>query len=210
MKHSTYIFDLDGTLSNPLAGMADSINHALTKHGHSALSLDEIAKYIGPPLEGMLEDIIGENDTDQINAIVRSYRDHYRIAGYSNNHLYDDIINLLNKLKQAGAPLGVCTSKPKPTAITILEHFELLHYFKFVSGGDVGVRKGQQLQQLLADGHIDAQAIMIGDRNVDIIAAQENKLTNLGVLWGFGSMGEFDEAKADHVISTPLEVLNLL
>ncbi len=210
MKYSTYIFDLDGTLSNPLAGMADSINHALTEHGHGKRSLDEIASYIGPPLEGTLADVIGSTDADRISAIVGSYRDHYRIAGYSNNHLYDGTIDMLNKLKQAGASVGVCTSKPKPTATMILKHFGILDYFEFVSGGDVGIKKGQQLQQLLADGLIDNQAIMIGDRNVDIIAAQQNKLTSLGVLWGFGSLTELQEVNADHIVSAPFEVLKLL
>ncbi|MEE9335496.1 MAG: HAD-IA family hydrolase [Granulosicoccaceae bacterium] len=210
MKYSTYIFDLDGTLSNPLAGMADSINHALAKHDYAERSLDEIATYIGPPLEGTLANIIGSNDTGQISAVVHSYRDHYRVAGYSNNYLYDGIIDMLNQLRQAGAPVGVCTSKPKAAAIMILEHFDILNYFEFVSGGDVGIKKGQQLEQLLAEGQIDNKAIMIGDRNVDIIAAQQSELTSLGVLWGFGSAEELSQAKADHLISRPAEVLGLV
>ena len=190
--------------------MADSINHALDKHGYAERKHTEIASYIGPPLEGALAEIIGSSDTGHINEIVQSYRQHYLIEGYSNNHLYDDITDTLDKLKHAGAVVGVCTSKPKKIATMILEHFDILHYFKFVSGGDVGIKKGQQLTQLLKDGQIDGSAIMIGDRNVDIIAAQQNKLTSLGVLWGFGSMNELKEANADHVISAPIEVLSLL
>ena len=210
MKYSTYIFDLDGTLSNPLAGMADSINHALAEHDYAERSLDEIATYIGPPLEGTLAEITGNDDADKISAIVHSYREHYRIAGYSNNHLYDGVIDMLVKLEQTGAPVGVCTSKPTKTATLILEHFGILDRFEFVSGGDVGIKKGQQLKQLLADGQIDSQAIMIGDRNVDIIAAQQNDLSNLGVLWGFGSSEELIQARADHVIAAPADVLGLL
>ncbi len=210
MKHSTYIFDLDGTLSNPLAGMADSINHALREHNHAERSVEEIATYIGPPLEGTLANIIGNNDANKISEIVLCYRDHYRIAGYCNNHLYDGIIDMLDRLKQAGAPVGVCTSKPKNTAIMILEHFGIVDRFEFVSGGDVGIKKGQQLKQLLAEGQIDNKAIMIGDRNVDILAAQQNNLTSLGVVWGFGSPEELSDARADHVIAAPADVLGLL
>ena len=210
MKHSTYIFDLDGTLSNPLAGMADSINHALLKYNYTERSLDEIATYVGPPLEGTLAEIIGTDDTDHINEIVHTYRNHYRIAGFSNNHLYDGITGLLDELKHAGAPVGVCTSKPTKIASMILEHFGILHYFEFVSGGDIGINKGQHLERLLTDGHIDGMAIMIGDRNVDIIAAKQNDLSNLGVLWGFGSADELSQAQADHVISQPAHLLELL
>jgi len=210
MKHSTYIFDLDGTLSNPHAGMADSINHALVHHGHAARSVEEIATYIGPPLEGTLAAVLGTDDSAVIAEVVQSYRDHYLIAGYSNNHLYDGVVDMLDTLKGAGASVGVCTSKPTKTATMILAHFELLHYFEFVSGGDVGVKKGQQLEELLASGAIDNQAIMIGDRNVDIIAAKQNKLASLGVLWGFGPEAELVEAGADFIIGNPRQVLELV
>ncbi len=210
MKHSTLIFDLDGTLSNPLAGMADSINHALLQHGHPARPIDEIAGYIGPPLEGTLEAVLGTDDQDLIGAIIKSYREHYLLAGYRNNDLYDGIPEMIRSLKQDGVSIGVCTSKLKSVATKILTHFGLIDQFEFVSGGDIGIKKGQQLKELLAEGFIDQQAVMIGDRDVDVIAAKQNGLASAGVLWGFGSVEELTGAGADFHIKTPLDLRHLV
>jgi phosphoglycolate phosphatase len=209
MKYSTLIFDLDGTLSNPLAGMAESINHALVEHGYAEREIAEIATFVGPPLEGTLVQIVGSDDSEHINRIVQTYRQHYLIGGFSNNHVYDGIGDLLEALKQSGVRIGVCTSKPKRVATKILAHFNLLDYFVFVSGGDVGIKKGQQLEQLLSDTQIDNQAVMIGDRNVDVVAAQQNGLDSAGVLWGFGDEAELSQAGATHLIKAPQELLGL-
>lgn len=61
------------------------------------------------------------------------------------------------------------------------------------SGGDIGVTKTQQLDQLLNKGLINSRAIMIGDRAVDALAAKENGIATVGVLWGYGSEAELAE-----------------
>lgn len=209
MNYSTLIFDLDGTLSNPLAGMAESINHALVTHGYAKRETAEIATYIGPPLEGTLVDIVGTDDSDHINQIVQTYRSHYLQGSFTNNHVYDGVLDMLDALKRNDVRVGVCTSKPKHVAKKILSHFDLLDQFAFVSGGDIGIKKGQQLEQLLAEAQIDKQAVMIGDRNVDVIAAQQNQLASAGVLWGFGDEAELTQVGVKHLISSPEQLLDL-
>lgn len=44
------LFDLDGTLSDPLEGIANSINYALETFGYEPRSFDDLARFIGPPL----------------------------------------------------------------------------------------------------------------------------------------------------------------
>ncbi len=50
---------------------------------------------------------------------------------------------------------------------------------------------------------------MIGDRNVDIIAAQQNGLASAGVLWGFGDTDELTQAGADYLMSEPYKLSEL-
>lgn len=90
--------------------------------------------------------------------------------------------------------MGVCTSKRTDFAEKILEMFGLWDCFSFVSGGDVGIRKADQLGGLLRDGLIDRTAVMIGDRAVDILASRDNGLFSAGVLWGYGSRDELESA----------------
>ncbi|MBX2826061.1 MAG: HAD hydrolase-like protein [Gammaproteobacteria bacterium] len=210
MNYSCCIFDLDGTLSDPLVGMAAALNHALREHGHPEQTTDYLGQFVGPPLEGTLTALTGCTEDAQLSSLVQTYREHYVETGFSQNSLYPGIPELLQALKKDDVTLGVCTSKPESIARKILSLFELDHYFSFVSGGDVGVVKGQQLERLLQVGEIDNRALMIGDRSVDVIAAHSNNLASAGVLWGFGSKEELTLEQPHHVLEQPAHLLDVL
>ena len=42
-RHDLVLFDLDGTLSDPLVGIGRSINYALAHFGHAPLELADLA-----------------------------------------------------------------------------------------------------------------------------------------------------------------------
>ena len=88
--------------------------------------------------------------------------------------------------------------------------FDLTDYFGFVSGGDIGISKSQQIAALLASSAITGRSMMIGDRSVDILAAHSNGLQSTGVLWGYGSRCELEQASAGHLSDTPAELLEYL
>ena len=60
MSYHSLIFDLDGTLTDPLTGIVRCMNYALSSHDHQVKSEQEIRPYIGPPLEIALSDLSGE------------------------------------------------------------------------------------------------------------------------------------------------------
>ena len=52
MKNYQYIlFDLDGTLTDPKEGITKSVAYALKHFGIEVENLDELCKFIGPPLK---------------------------------------------------------------------------------------------------------------------------------------------------------------
>ena len=51
---------------------------------------------------------------------------------------------------------------------------------------------------------------MIGDRDADIRAAQNNNVESIGVLWGYGTQDELLLAKPNYLTKTPNEVLQIL
>jgi phosphoglycolate phosphatase len=106
--------------------------------------------------------------------------------------------------------LGVCTSKRVDAAEKILDLFGLSAYFSFVSGGEIGRHKWQQLQELLANGVITQSAVMVGDRSVDITAAHRNGLQAAGVLWGHGSREELEGERPRYLFASPEELLHLV
>lgn len=192
---STLVFDLDGTISDPSLGITRCFNYAFEAHGLNTLAPEVIAAEIGPPLDEAFKKFEPGLDQAAINVLVASYRERYAEVGFAENELYPGIAGMIAQLYRSGRRLGVCTSKRRDFAEKILALFDLSDYFQFVSGGDVGIKKSEQLAELLAQGQIDEGAVMIGDRSVDILAARANRLRSAGVLWGFGSPEEISGAE---------------
>jgi len=204
------VFDLDGTLSDPLEGIGRSINHALARYGYAERPLDALADCIGPPLDETFPLLTGSNDTAHVRALVASYRERYADIGFAENVLYDGIPAMLDILRDSGAELGVCTSKLPIFAERILVHFGLRDRFAFVSGGDIGMHKWQQLAALRAQGCVDDDTVMVGDRAIDIDAAHRNGLHACGVTWGFGSQEELNSAAPRYLCTRPSEIVEKL
>lgn len=206
---STYIFDLDGTISNPGLGIYRCINHALRSHGYPEVSMKLVEAHIGPPLDDIFKTFLPQADRAVVSSLIAAYRQRYAELGYAENTLYAGIPDALRELAGRGARLGVCTSKRRDFAEKILSMFELLRYFSFVDGGDIGIRKSVQLAGLLTANTIDGSAVMIGDRAVDISAAKANGLRSVGVLWGFGERDELSTAGAEVILDEPAALARL-
>ena len=203
---STLVLDLDGTISDPSLGVVRCFNYALESHGMECLHEETIAREIGPPLDETFLKLVPALDSAAIPILVATYRERYSEVGYSENALYPDIPEALESLASGGVSMGVCTSKREDFAARILSMFGLSKYFQFVDGGDIGVSKAMQLARLLAEQKIDGQAIMVGDRSIDIVSAQRNDLRSIGVLWGFGGIEELSDAAPTLILNHPMEL----
>lgn len=203
------VFDLDGTISDPAVGIERSINYALSHFGYPSLTPNQVAGYIGPPLDETFIAVTSNSSPDEIAALVSKYRERYAEVGYSENVLYPGIREALAALASSSTQMGVCTSKRADFADRILKLFEIRDYFEFVDGGDVGVRKEQQLAALVAKGAISPSTYVIGDRAVDVHAARANGAKSVAVLWGYGSLLELQSAQPDLILQTPRELTQL-
>ncbi len=208
-RYDLVLFDLDGTLSDPLVGIGRSINYALASFGHAELELRELGAYVGPPLDETFKHLTGATTDTDIRALVAKFRERYGQIGYAENVLYPGIAQALEQLRERDVPLAVCTSKRRDFAQRILEMFDLQRHFSFVSGGDVGIPKWRQLEALVAEGHVSGATVMVGDRAVDLQAARHNGLHAAAVLWGYGSAAELTREQPHYTFKTPAEILAL-
>ena len=210
LQCTTLILDLDGTISDPSLGIARCFNYALEQHHFPVVPEHLIAQEIGPPLDAsFLKLAPGINDTE-VASLVAAYRARYADIGYAENTLYPGIPDVLEPLYNSGLRLGLCTSKRVDFAKKILSLFDLSAYFEFVNGGEIGITKGMQLAELIETGVIDEQAIMVGDRDVDINAAHQNNLRAIGVLWGFGDRAELSNASPLCILEDVGELAELI
>lgn len=215
MKSYKYIlFDLDGTLTDPKEGITRSVAYALRYYGIHVEDLDSLCKFIGPPLKDSFVQYYGFEDIRAEEA-VEKYREYFKPYGVYENKVYGGVDNLLKKLKKSGKVIILATSKPTVFARTILEHFDLMKYFDVVCGSELDgsrVKKGDVIAYALEQAEVTdkSQAVMIGDREHDIIGAKQNGLDSIGVLYGYGCMEEFKEHGADAVARTMDELIEML
>ncbi len=218
-KKKVILFDLDGTFTDPGVGITNSVMYALEKYGIIVSDRSELYKFIGPPLMQSFENYYGF-DKNEAERAVSLYREYFRDRGIFENQVYDGIKQLLGTLKAKGKVVGLATSKPEVYAKQILEHFELDGDFDFISGsmmsgertdkGEVIAWAVQLLGEKQKQKYTAEEMVMIGDREHDVIGARKNRITSIGVLYGYGSREELTEAGADAVVSSVGELAEML
>jgi len=199
------LFDLDGTLTDPKAGITRSVQYALERLGRPVPEADALTWMIGPPLiAGFTELLGGPEDAPEA---VRLYRERFSDVGLFENEVYAGIPALLARLRDEGVRLFVATSKPHVYARRIVEHFGLAPFFREIYGSELDNRntdKRDLIRHILAqEGFDPAGAVMIGDRKHDAVGARTNGLAAIGVTWGYGSRQELQEAGVTCLVDDP-------
>ena len=208
------LFDLDGTLTDPMQGITRSVQYALRHFGIEVTDLSTLCPFIGPPLKDSFREFYGMDDARAEEAIALT-REYFAPKGIFENELYAGIPQLLEALRQGGARIAMATSKPAPFARRIAEHFAIDRYFDLIEGSTLdGTRttKSEVLRLAIEGlGVTDpAQAVMVGDRRFDIEGAAATGIESIGVLYGYGSREELEQAGATHIVADVGELGRLL
>jgi len=193
------LFDLDGTLTDAAPGITNSVKYALSKFGIDETDDKKLRKFLGPPLISSFMEFYGFSKEKAQKAV----------------EYYSGIPKLLQKLKADGKTLIIATSKPETFAVQIAEHFEIDAYFDLIAGSNLDntrSKKAQVIEYALETlGILDrAHAVMIGDREHDIKGAKKTGLRSIGVLYGYASPGELENAGADFTANSPEELYTII
>lgn len=198
LKFKNYLFDLDGTLTDPGVGIKNSIKYALDKFGLPCPSDSILNEFIGPPLLDSFKKYCGVSEKDAKTLLVY-YREYFGVKGYLENSLYPDTVALLETIRKNGGKIFLATSKPEFYALKILEHFGILQYFDFCAGNDMNearATKAAVISYVLDRTHIlPAESVMVGDRCYDIIGAHACSIPAAAVLHGYGNRDELKNAE---------------
>lgn len=210
-KYDIILFDLDGTLTDPGMGITNSVMHALKKYGIEVENRETLYKFIGPPLIDSFEKYYGFSHEEAVKS-VDYYREYYADKGIYENEVYNGIEAMLQKLSEEGKKIILATSKPEPFAREILRHFGLDKYFLFAAGSTMNetrTNKADVIEYALAECNITdkSSVVMVGDREHDIIGANKNGIDSIGVLFGYGSREELENAGATYIAETVEDII---
>ena len=176
--------------------------------------VDELRKFIGPPLKGQFMEHCGI-DEEKAAEMVTLYREYFTVTGIFENSVYDGVEEMLKTLKQAGIKIAMATSKPEKFAKIIADHFGLAQYFDVIGGAcmdETRTEKQDVIRYVLEqceEKELD-KIVMVGDRSYDILGGHAEGLKVIGVLYGYGELKELSEAGADALATTPQEVAELV
>jgi phosphoglycolate phosphatase len=205
------LFDLDGTLTDPLPGITGCILYALEKLGVQLPSIENLRWCIGPPLKNSFLKLLSSEDETLAEKALSFYRERYSSVGLYENEVYSGIPETLKVLRKSGHTLYVATSKPTVFAERIVDYFDLKNHFKCVYGSELdGTRcdKTSLISHILKRESVPkSETTMIGDRKHDIVGAINNGLQGIGVLWGYGTKEELKASGAHSFIGCPQELL---
>jgi phosphoglycolate phosphatase len=212
-KMKNLLFDLDGTLTDPIEGMARCFHHALEQMDAPLLTRAELELYIGPPLRRTFSLILKTTDAALVEKAVALYRERFSETGMFENEVYAGVPEILAALKASSKRLFIATSKLQLYTERILKHFNLFDYFDGIYGsvpdGHLDNKADLIRHILLRESLKAGETLMIGDRKYDIEGAKKNECSAAGVTYGYGSAEELTTAGADYLCHSPNDVAAL-
>lgn len=214
MKYQLAIFDLDGTILNTLEDLYFAMNYALREKHLPERSLLEIKQFVGNGILQLIKRAVPVGTSDEeIMQIYKIFRAYYSKHCKDNTAPYQNIIKVIQKLRNAGIKTAVISNKID-SAVKLLCQEYFPNLFDIVTGEIQGrPRKPAPdavyaVLQTLND--TPEQAIYIGDSEVDLQTAKNAGLPCISVAWGFRDEAFLKANGAETIISEPSALLDLL
>lgn len=210
------IFDLDGTLLNTIDDLGHACNHALAAHALPSHPIEAYPAMVGNGVRRLLERALpAEHRTDSnIDNILVDFRAYYDQHLCDFTRPYIGIENLLHELRNRGVDLAVASNKYESAVARLISHFFPNIPFAAVCGNIDGVPAKPDpsiVFRILTERPTPKDdVIYVGDSAVDMETARRAGVEAVGVTWGFRPVRELTAAFADHIISDPAELLDLL
>jgi phosphoglycolate phosphatase len=202
------VYDLDGTLIDSRADLADSVNAMLRIMGLPEREDRAVWGFVGEGAERLIRRSLGPVHEGRYAEAAPIWREEYAKRLLAKTRLYDGIANLL---VMPPDKRGVLTNKPGDFARGILAGLGVAEAFQAVIGGDEGERKpapGGLLALCSRLGVQPAEALLVGDSAVDVATGRAAGVPVCAVEWGLGEGAAL--ASADYLSATPGELGTLL
>ena len=209
-----YIFDLDGTLIDSLADIAESINRMLDARGYPRCEQEVFKQMVGDGMEKLVERALPEGVRSEglIKVCVEEYRAHYDVLWNSETRPYPGIVEMLAEMKARGLKLGVISNKAHRFTVPMTEHFFGTETFDLILG-----QRSEVPRKPAPDGAREMAAFLglstdemayVGDSGIDMEFARNSGMRAIGVRWGFRGEAELRECGAEALISSAADLFN--
>ena len=216
MPFKALCFDLDGTLLDTLADLADAMNRALAATDLPTHPVDAYRTFVGSGLAMLVRRAAppAEDDPDLTDKLIAGMRAEYAKRWAERTRPYDGIPEMLNGIAARGLPMAILSNKPHDfTQICVAE---LLPHWSFecVQGvsDDVPPKPDPTgaAKVAAALGTSADEILYVGDSDTDMKTATAAGMFAVGVLWGFREADELSANGARKLIAKPADLLDII
>ncbi|WP_449315968.1 HAD family hydrolase [Rubneribacter sp.] len=206
------LFDLDGTLLDTYDLLLSTFRHTTRKVLGEALPDEQLMAKVGQPLVVQMWDFT--DDESVHDELCRVYREHNALVHDDLIKVFPDTRDMLDRLKDAGFPLGVVTSKRHEPAMRGLDRFALAGYFDFLVGSDDWPEHkpapGPVARGCALLGRSPGSCLYVGDSPFDIQAGNGAGCLTAAALWGMFPRKTLVAERPTFVCGSCSEVASLL
>lgn len=210
------IFDLDGTLLNTIADLAQAANYALSELGFPTHKEKEYLHFVGNGIYKLIERALPQpartpENIQKMHALFVSY---YNAHKMDKTHPYTDIELLLKELIKRHVKLAVLSNKYQAATEKLIAHYFQDIPFVSVYGQREGFPTKPDplfVREILKKSNTSAaDTLYVGDSEVDIQTAQNAGVDACAVLWGFRSRTELAAHHPKYFAAHPADILHVL
>ncbi len=213
---SLVIFDLDGTLLNTIADLSSATNYALKALGFPTHSTTAYTTMVGNGVSKLLERALPEESRTNrmIEAMRLKFREYYDEHCADETTIYPGITELLAELTNRNIACAVTSNKYQAAVTHLIKHFFPEIPWAAILGHEDGIPVKPDpsivFKALSIHPTPKADVLYVGDSGVDMETARRACVESVGVTWGFRPRIELVQTFAEHIVSTPDDILSLV
>lgn len=206
------IFDLDGTLLNTIADLANSTNYALKVLGYPIHEPDKYNFMVGNGINKLFERALpdGEKTEENVLRVRQEFVPYYDQHNADKNRPYPGVTELLETLQTAGMQLAVASNKYQAATEKLIAHYFPNIKFTAVFGQREGIPVKPDpiiVKEILQIAKVqEEETLYVGDSGVDMQTAINAGVTSCGVTWGFRPRTELESFHPDHIVDNAEEI----
>lgn len=210
------IFDLDGTLLNTIADLAQSTNHALQMLGYPTHEEADYSLMVGNGINKLLERALpeGEKTEENVLRVRKEFIPHYDVHNADKSRPYPGIPQLLEQLQEEGLLLAVASNKYQSATAKLISHYFPNIRFTAVFGQREGVNVKPDptvVHDILHIAQVSyEEALYVGDSGVDMQTAANAGVTACGVTWGFRPRAELEAFHPEYIVDRASEIASIV
>ncbi len=206
MKFEIVAFDLDGTLADTSADLADALNHALETLGRPRLPNDQIRLMVGHGTRALMRKGLAATGGGEdalldsgLGALIGFYEQHICV----HTKAYAGAAEVIDRLRGMHVRTAICTNKPEHLSKKLVDALGWSGKFDAIIGGDtLSVSKPDAAPLLEAiDRCGGGRTLYVGDSITDADTARAANVPFAAVSFGYRDR-PVEQLGADAIIDT--------